>query len=132
MRAVGGLERVERAEEVGPFAIEHVHEQQAREIELSGALPQPGGVDLDAHHGVDDEDRGLAHAQGAERVGNEARVAGSVDQVDLAVLPFERGQRGRDRHLTRLLIGVGVGYRRAVDHRAQPVDRSGLEKQRLV
>ena len=84
VRAEGALERVERAEEVGPLAVEHVHEDQPREVQLGRALPQAGRRDLDAHHRVDDEDRRLAHAQRAERVGDEARLAWRVEQVDLA------------------------------------------------
>src|SRR3712207_7291428 len=41
--AEGALERLERAEEVGALAVEHVHEEKAREPELLGALPQPVG-----------------------------------------------------------------------------------------
>ena len=43
VRAERGLERVERAEEVGALAVEHVDEHQPREVELGGALPQPAG-----------------------------------------------------------------------------------------
>ena len=85
VRAEGGLQRVERAEEVGPLAVEHVHVDQARHAELGGARPQPLRRDLDAHHGVDHEDGRLAHAQRAERVGDERGLAGRVDQVDLDV-----------------------------------------------
>ena len=92
--AESGLERFERAEEVGALAVEHVDEHQPGEVELGRPLPQPVGVDLDAHHRVDHEHRGLAHAQRAERVGDEARIARGVDQVDLAVLPLEARQRG--------------------------------------
>ena len=89
--------------------------------------------DLDAHHGVDDEDRRLAHAQRAERVGDEARLAGRVDQVDLAVLPLERAQRRarstsgaparRGRRPTTVVPSTTVP-RRLID--------AGLEQQRLV
>ena len=106
--AEGGLELVERAEEVGALAVEHVHEDHPREVELGGALPQARRRDLDAHHGVDDEDGRLADAQRAERVGDEAGLTGRVDQVDLAVVPLERAEVRADRHLPRLLVGVGV------------------------
>jgi hypothetical protein len=126
------LERVQRAEEVGPLAVEHVHEDQARDVELLGALPQPLGVDLDPHDRVDDEDGRLADAQGPERVGDEAGLAGSVEEVDLAVLPLEGGEGGRDGHLALLLVGLGVGGGRALLDGAEPVDRAGLEQERLV
>ena len=132
VRSEGPLELLERAEEVGALAVEHVHEQHPRDVELGGARPQARGGDLDAHHRVDDEHRRLAHAQRAQRVGDEARLAGRVEQVDLALSPLKRAERGRDRHLPRLLVGVGVRDRRSVGHRAQAVGRAGLEQQRLV
>ena len=132
VRAERLLERVERAEEVGPLAVEHVHVDQPRDAQLLRALPQPARGDLDAHHAVDDEDRGLAHAQRAERVGDEAGLAGRVDQVDLDVAPLEGGQRRRDGHAAGLLVLVGVRDRRTVSHRAEPGRRAGLEQQGLV
>jgi hypothetical protein len=87
VRAEGLLELVEAAEEVGSLAVEHVHEDEAGQPELRGALPEALGADLDAHHAVDDENRALAYPQGGHGVGQEAGLAGRVDQVDLAVLP---------------------------------------------
>jgi hypothetical protein len=89
VRAEGTLQGLEGAEEVGTLAVEHVHEDHPGEVELLGALPQARGVDLDAHHGVDHEDRRLADPQGAEGVGHEARLARGVDEVDLALVPLE-------------------------------------------
>ena len=132
VRAEGGLQRVERAVEVGPLAVEHVHVDQARHAELGGARPQPLRRDLDAHHGVDHEDGRLAHAQRAERVRDERGLAGRVDEIDLDALPLERRERRRDRHPARLLVLLRVGDRRPVSHRAQAVRRSGLEQQGLV
>ena len=57
---------------------------------------------------------------------------GGVEQVDLAVVPAERREARGDRHLARLLVGGRVGDRRAVSHRAEPVDRARLEQERLV
>ena len=116
------LERLEAAEEVRALAVEHVHEDEAGEAELVGALPEPVGGHLDAHHAVDHEHGALAHAQRGQRVGEEARLAGGVDEVDLAVVPAERREARRDRHLARLLVRRGVRDRRSVSHRAQPVD----------
>ena len=132
VRAEGRPEALERAEEVGALAVEHVDEDQAREVELGGALPQSRRVHLDAHHRVDDEHGRLADAQRAERVGDEAGVPGRVEQVDLAVLPFEDRERSRDRHLARLLVRIGVRHGRPLDHGPEPVDHTRLEQQRLV
>jgi hypothetical protein len=132
VRAESGLERVERAEEVGALAVEHVDVDQARDAELGRALPQPLGGDLHAHHGVDHEHGGLADPDRAEGVGDERGLAGRVDQVHLDVAPLEGGQRGGDRHAARLLVLVGVGDRGPVAHGAEPRERPGLVQQRLV
>ncbi len=132
VRTEGGLELVERAIEVRALAVEHVDEQHARDVELGCTRPQPGGRDLDAHHGVDDEHGGLAHAQRTERVGDEARLAGGIQQVDLALLPLQRAERRGDRHLARLLVGIGVRHGRALRHGAEAADRPRLEQQRLM
>ena len=130
--AEGGLQLLQRAEEVGPLAVEHVHEHQPRQVELGGARPQARRADLDAHHRVDDEHGRLADPQGPEGVGHEARLTGGVDEVDLAVLPPEGAERGRDRHLARLLVGVGIGHGATLDDRSETVDHAGLEQERLV
>ncbi len=72
MLAERRLETLERAKEVGTLAVEHVHEDQPGEVELGGSLPEPDGVDLDAHHGVDHEYGRLGHSERAEGVGDEA------------------------------------------------------------
>ena len=56
------LQRLERAEEVGPLAIEHVDVDQARQALPVSALPEAIGVDLHSHHPVDDDHRGVRDA----------------------------------------------------------------------
>ncbi len=130
--AEGGLERVERAVEVGPLAVEHVDEDQPRQALGVGAPPEALGVHLDPGHAVDHGYRRVGDAQGGDRVGDEARLARRIDQVDLATAVLEAGQRGVDRERALLLVGLMVGDRGAVGHRAQPLDRAGLEQHRLV
>ena len=132
VRPERALELLQRPKEVGPLAVEHVDEQHPRDVMLGGDLPQPARADLDAHHGVDHEDRRLADAQRAERVGDEARLAGRVEQVDLAPGPLEGAERRRDRHLAGLLVGLGVGGGGPVDDIAQAGQHPGLKQQRLV
>ncbi len=93
--AEGRLERVERGEEVGPLAVEHVDEDQPRQTLGVGAAPEALGVHLDPVDRVDDEDRGVGDAQRGDRVGDEARLARGVDQVDLAAAVLEAGERRR-------------------------------------
>ena len=125
------LHLLERAEEVGALAVEHVDEEEARDPELLGPLPEPRGADLDAHHAAEDEERALDHAQGAARLALEARVAGNIDQVELAALPLGVSERERDRHPPLLLVVVPVRDRRARLDRAEPVRLAGLEEERL-
>ena len=80
--AVGELRPrgLEHAEEVGALAVEHVDEDDARELVLLGALPDAARVDLDAHHAAQHDDDALDDAQRRERVGLEAGVARRVDR----------------------------------------------------
>jgi hypothetical protein len=89
VRTERALELLQRAEEVRTLAVEHVHEQHACDVQLRGAGPQARRGDLHAHHRVDHEHGRLAHTQCAQCVRHEARLAGRVQQVDLAPLPFK-------------------------------------------
>ena len=130
--AEGALQRVEGGEEVGALAIEHVDEDEPSEALVVGAAPEPLGVDLDPHRGVDHDDRRIGDPQRGDGVGDEARLAGGVDQVDLAAFVLEGRDRGVNRHLALLLVGLVIGDRGAVGDRSEPVRRTGLEQHRLV
>ena len=119
-----------RAEEIGALAVEHVDEDHARVTARVGALPEARGADLHAHHRGDDDERSLHDPQSRDRVALEPGIARRVDQVDLASLPLEVGQRGLERHLAALLVGIPVGRGARLD-RPEPVDRPGLEEHRL-
>ena len=131
MRAERRLQRIQRAKEVGALAVEHVDEDQPRDVQLLGAPPEALRRNLHPHHRIDDEDRRLAYAQGTERIGDERGIAGRVEEVDAAFVPLEGVQGDADRHPPRLLVRIVVRDRRAVGDRAQPRRRPGLEEQRL-
>jgi hypothetical protein len=97
-----------------------------------GSLPEALGVDLDAHHRVDHDHGGVGDPKRGDGVGDEARLAGRVDQVDLATVVPERCDRGADRHLALLLVSLEVGHCGAVLDLPEPVDHPGLEQHRLV
>ena len=122
---------LEHAEEVGALAVEHVHEDEAGELVLVGALPHAHRVHLDAHHRGDDDQGAFDDAKRGERVGLEARVARAVDEVDLAVLPVDVQLRAGEGHLALVLVVVPVGDGRALLDRAEPRRLSGLEEERL-
>src|SRR5947209_1451754 len=131
--AVGelGARGFEDAVEVGALAVEHVDEDDARELVLLGALPDAARVDLHPHDAAEHDDDALDDSQRRVRVGLEAGVAGSVDEVDLAVVPLEVAERARQRHDALLLVLVPVGNGRALLDRPEPVRLSRLEEQRL-
>ena len=103
----------------------------ARQPEPLGELPRPPGADLDAHHPAHHEQRALDDPEGAAHLPLEARVAGDVEEVELAPLPLGVDERERDRELALVLVVVPVRDGRARFDRAQPVDLTGLEEQRL-
>ena len=131
--AIGELRArsVEHAEEVGALAVEHVHEDDARQLVLLRARPDLRRVDLDAHHAAQHDERALDDAERRERVGLEAGVARAVDQVDLPVVPVEMEQRAGERHRAPLLAVIPVGGGRALLHRPEPVDLARLEQHGL-
>ena len=121
----------EAAVEVGALAVEHVAEQDARAAGVGGAAPEALGLDLDAHHRVDDDERGLDDAQRADGVGLKAGVAGGVDEVEREAVVLDVRQRRGQAELTALFVVVPVAHRAAVFDLAQAVDRTGAKQERL-
>ena len=121
----------EAAVEVGAFAVEHVAEQDARAAGVGGALPEPLGLHLDAHHRVDHDEGRLDDAQRADRVGLEAGVAGRVDEVEREPAALNVGKRGSETELPALFVVVPVADRAAVFDLAQAIDHTGAKQERL-
>ena len=82
------LELAERAVEVGALAVEHVHEDDAREAACLRALPHASRAHFHAHDGAHDDERAVGDRQARDRVALEAGVARRVDEVDLPFLPL--------------------------------------------
>ncbi len=125
------LQRLERAEEVGPLAIEPVHHDRARQREVVGELPDLLGLDLHARHRVHHHHRGARHPQARARVGHEVAVAGGVDEVEPVALVVGEADRGVQRDLALDLVGVEVGGRGPVVHTPEPGAGSACEQDRL-
>ena len=124
-------QRLERPEEVGAFAVEHVHEDDACEIELVGQPPGARRPDLDAHHGRHRYECTLDDARGTAELTLEGRVTGDVDEIDLPVLPLGVLERHRDRKLPLVLVLVRVGDGRTRLDGPEAVDLARLEEERL-
>ena len=125
------LDLRQRAVEVGALAVEHVHEQDARQPELVGEVLDARSAHLEPHDRVDDDQRSLHDAERAAGLALKARITRNVDEVDLAALPARVSERQRDRHLPLLLVLVPVGDRGAGVDRTQSIDLVGLIQQRL-
>ena len=124
------LDRLERPLEGGVVAVHAVDHDEAREAALLREAPDLLGLDLDAGDGVDHHQRGLGDAQRRARLGQEVRVAGRVDQVDLGLLPLGERERRQQADLALDLVGVEVGDRGALVDAAEPVHGAGVEEQR--
>ena len=124
-------ELLERAEEVGALAVEHVDEDDARESEVGRELPRARRPDLDAHDPGHGQERALDDPRGRPELALEARIARDVDEVQLPPLPLGPRERRRDRELALVLVLVRVRDRRARLDRAEAVDGARLEEQRL-
>ena len=129
--AEGLLEEAEGVVEVGALTVEHVADDDAAQSAGGRAVPEPLVLDLDAEHGVDDDERRLDDLKAGDGVGEEARVAGGVDEVEGETLAIDVRQTRRQAHLALLLVVVPVGDRGAVRDRTQPGDSPGVEEQRL-
>src|SRR5262249_27648907 len=130
--AEGALQRPDRAEEVRALAVEHVDEDESSQTLPVAALPEPLRVHLDPQRGVPDDHRRVDDAQRSDRIRDEARLPGRVEQVDLAVEVLEGGHGGADRHLSRLLVGLEVRNGGTILDAAEAVGHPGLEQHRLV
>ena len=106
--AEGLLQGGDGGVEVGPLAVQHVAEQDARQAAVFGPAPQTLGLHLDAVDAVDHHERRLYDSQGGDGVGLEAGVAGSVDQVEEDALALDVGEGGREAELAFLLVVVEV------------------------
>src|SRR5262249_32579855 len=125
------LQRGEHAVEVGPLTVEHVHEQDARQLELLGTRPDATGVHLDPHHPRHDHERALDDPKRGDRVRLEARVARRVDDVELSALPLAVSQGRGQGHRAPLLVLLPVGDRIPRIDRPEPVRLARLEEHRL-
>ena len=71
--------------------------------------PDDLGADLDAFDGLQEEQRGVGHAQGGLHVAGEVGVPRRIEDVDLVALPFAVEQGAADGDPAFDLIGAVVG-----------------------
>ena len=124
------LQRLHRAFEGRAVAVHPVHHDEARDVVVAGVAPDLLRLDLDPRHAVDHHDGGVGDAQGGAGLGEEVRVAGRVEEVQLGFAPLAVGDGGLQADLPLDLVGIEVGDGRAVVHAAEAVDRSHVEEHR--
>ena len=90
-----------------------------------GAVPVARGLHLDAHDAADRDERALDDVQRGDRVALEARLAGRVDEVDLAALPLEVA-RARPRSTSRAAARPRPSRRRSCPARRRRAGSSRL------
>ena len=130
--AVGFLEVFQHGVEAGAFAVEAVHEDHARELEVAGEGPCAGGADLDAVDAIEHDDGEAAGTERGNDFADELAVAGSVGQEELVVLPVAVHERGVDAGTLVLLVGGEVGNAGLGVDGAEAVDCAGLEQHEVA
>src|SRR5262245_64997853 len=78
----------ERPEEVRALAVEHVHDNDSREVVLLCSGPGARRLHLDAHNGADDNECAFDDPQRGDHVALEAGIPRGVDQLHLPPLPL--------------------------------------------
>ena len=115
----------------GTLAVDLVHEDQRRDAEpLEGAHEHPG-LGLNALHGRDDEHGPVEDVEHPFDLGDEVRVAGSVDEVDGDVVDGERDDGGLDRDTPLAFERERIGLSAACVDAADLVDDAGGVEQPL-
>jgi len=122
---------LDRAEVVGPLAVELVDQRQPGHAVAVGLPPDRLALGLHPLAGAEHHHRPVEHPQAPLHLGGEVDVAGGVDQVDRRVGPAERNSRGVDRDPPLLLLRIEVGDGRAPVHIAKPVAGLGVEEHPL-
>ncbi|GIW10783.1 MAG: hypothetical protein KatS3mg061_1840 [Dehalococcoidia bacterium] len=100
---------LDRACEVGIFAVQLVDEEEAGQVRRLGHLPVQLSANLDPRDRVDDEDGGIRHPQRFAHFAHEVGVAGCIEEVDLVITPLAGQQGEGDRNPPALFVGVVVG-----------------------
>ena len=125
------LDGLDGEEEVGTELVHLVDEADARDVVLLGLSPDLLGLRLDAFLAVEDGHGTVEHAQAALHLDGEVDVPGSVDDVDLVLVPEAGHRRGGDGDTPLLLLLHPVGGRGTVVGLTDLVVHTGVEEDPL-
>ena len=101
VQAQAVVHRPQRAGEVGVLLVHHVDHEERGLLHLSQHLPHHFGSDLGAGVGAQHQNCRVDHAQAAQDVADEVRVARGVEEIDLVAGPLELGEPEADGDLPR-------------------------------
>ena len=123
------LDAGEGTVKAGAFPVELVDQEPGAQVELSRVFENLLGSDFDAGDSVHHDQGRVGSGERSARVLEEDVEPGSIDEVDLRLVPLgDRNGRG-DRDLARHLFVVEVGNRVALIGTRQAVHGAGGEQQ---
>lgn len=116
---------------IGVFLVNLRDVEHARHLALLGTLPRLLGADAGAGLAGRDNQGGLCHAHCLVDFVFKIKETRCIQQIDLAVVPYDRRNGGRDRELTLDLFGIEIAYGIAFGHLADAVNHARGEQQAL-
>jgi len=117
--------------EIGILSVEASDHDDPRRLRLLELIPNGLRADLHPCGRVDQDDRGIGHAQSGMTVAGKVGEPRGVEEVDLGAVVGERGEGHVDGDAALVLLGIGVEDARAVVHLAQTCRGADEMEQRL-
>ena len=124
-------DRPQRPVEVGARVVELAHHDRAWHVDRVALPPQSAGALVDRLVGGHHEQGAVGRAETGTHLTDEVRVAGGVEEVDLAVLVHHGCDGERARPLVCAFDVLEVAHGVVVRDRPGPVDSARGEQQRL-
>ena len=118
-------------EEVRSRAIHLVDEDDARHLVAIGLPPHGFRLGLNATDGAEDRDHAVEHSHGTLHLNCEVHVTGSIDNIDLMVLPGRTDCSGSDGNSPLPLLSHPVCYGRSFMDFSHFVNDAGIEQNAL-
>ena len=129
--AAGLVQLREHVAAVGVAAVDLVDDDDPAQLALARELHEALRERVDAVHGTDHDGHRLHRLEHRQRLAEEVRIAGRVDEVDVDAVEVEAADRGVERVLQAPLLRVEIRHRAAARQASAAADRARLQQQRL-
>ncbi len=116
--AEGGPDGVQVGHVVDVVRVHLGDGDEPAQLQLARFLENPARVDLDAGGAGNGDQNVLNGGEGGDGAADEVGIAGRIDQVDLAAMPFEVAQMAIDREMPAFFLVIDVEQAGAVVGRA--------------